>query len=71
MTRNDYAAYRRSVRDNGLSYTLRHAPARDGAALTKLDTLARAEDMLAWRVQWLSCPDTDCGSIIRLTSFIR
>ena len=71
MTRNEYAAYRRSIRDNGLGYTLRHASERDGATLTKLNTLARAQDMLAWRVQWLSRPDTDRASIIRLSSFIR
>ena len=26
MTRTQYRAYRRSIRDNGLTYTLSHAP---------------------------------------------
>jgi hypothetical protein len=68
MDRQTYQTYRRSIRDNGLSYTLRHAPKLDGYTLAKLDILAHMQDMLAWRVRWLAQPDTSRANIIKLTS---
>jgi hypothetical protein len=70
MTRTQYRAYRRSIRDNGLAYTLRHAPKPDGYTLARLDIIAGMQDMLAWRVRWINQPDTTRGNIIRLTSTI-
>jgi hypothetical protein len=70
MTRTQYRAYRRSIRDNGLAYTLRHAPKPDGYMLAKLDIIASMQDMLAWRVRWINQPDTTRGNVIRLTSTI-
>lgn len=68
MDRKTYQAYRRSIRDNGLRYTLAHAPKLDGWVLAKLDILANMQDMLAWRVRWLAQTDTSRANIIKLTS---
>ena len=68
MTRSQYQAYRRSIRDNGLAYTLRHAPKLDGYTLARLDLIANMQDMLDWRVRWINRPDTTRANIIRLTS---
>lgn len=68
MTRTQYRIYRRSIRDNGLSYTLRHAPKLDGYTLAKLDILSNQVDLLAWRVEWIAKPDSTRANIIRLTS---
>lgn len=68
MNRNTYFSYRRSVRDNGLNYTLEHAPKLDGYKLVKLDLIAHSVDLLAWRVQWINNPDTTRAKIIKLTS---
>jgi hypothetical protein len=68
MDRKTYQAYRRSIRDNGLRYTLAHAPKLDGWTLAKLDILANMQDMLAWRVRWIAQPDTSRANIIKLTS---
>jgi hypothetical protein len=68
MDRKTYLAYRRSIRDNGLRYTLAHAPKLDTYTLAKLDILANMQDMLAWRVRWLAQPDTSRANVIKLTS---
>lgn len=68
MNKRQYLSYRRSIRDNGLRYTLSHAPKLDGYTLAKLDLIANMQDMLAWRVRWLAQPDTSRLNIIKLTS---
>jgi hypothetical protein len=70
MTKTDYQAHRRSIRDNGLQYTINHADKLTGYQLAKLDILANQPDLLAWRVRWLAQPDTTRKNIIKLTSFI-
>ena len=70
MTKHEYKTYRRSIRDNGVSYTISHAPTVDGWALAKLDILANLQDLLELRVRWLANPDTNAKNIIKLTSFI-
>ena len=68
MNRNTYNAYRRNIRANGLTYTLRHAPTVDGWTLAKLDLIANMQDLLALRARWIAQPDTTRANIIRLTS---
>jgi hypothetical protein len=68
MNKATYKAYQRSIKDNGLRYTLAHAPKLDGYALAKLDILYNMEDPLEWRVRWLNQPDTTRLNILKLTS---
>jgi len=68
MNKKTYLEYRRSIKDNGLRYTLAHAPKLDGYALAKLDILYNMEDLLAWRVRWMNQPDTTRLNILKLTS---
>jgi hypothetical protein len=68
MKKQAYMSYRRSIRDNGLRYTIAHAPLLDGYKLAKLDILANMVDLLEWRVRWLLQPDSTPKQIIKLTS---
>jgi hypothetical protein len=68
MNKQQYKAYRRSMRDNGTNYTIEHAPKYDGWTLARLDILANTPDLLEWRVRWLGNPDTNAKNIIKLTS---
>jgi len=68
MDKITYLKYKRSIKDNGLRYTLAHAPKVDGYALAKLDILYNMEDPLAWRVRWMKQPDTTTLNILKLTS---
>lgn len=68
MTRTEYRTHLRSIRDNGLQYTINHADKLAGYQLAKLDILANLPDLLAWRVRWLAQPDTSRKNIIKLTS---
>lgn len=68
MTRTEYRAHMRSIKDNGLQYTIDHADKVTGYTLAKLDILANLEDLLAWRVRWIAQPDTTRKNIIKLTS---
>ena len=70
MTKLEYVQHRRNIKDNGLNYVLSHCSKADSYTLVKLDILANMVDLLAWRVQWLSYPDTSKKNIIKLTSFI-
>lgn len=68
MNKATYRAHRRSIRENGLQYTINHSNKLVGYQLAKLDLLANMQDMLAWRVRWLDQPDTSRKNIIKLTS---
>ena len=68
MTKTQYRMHLRSIRDNGLQYTIDHVDKMTGYKLAKLDILANQPDLLAWRVQWLASPDTSPKNIIKLTS---
>jgi hypothetical protein len=68
MTRTQYNQHRRSIRDNGLNYTLAHASIGDTYTLAKLDLLANRPDLLAWRAAWIVQSDTTRANVIRLTS---
>ena len=68
MNKTQYRTHRRSIRDNGLQYTINHADKPTGYQLAKLDILANMPDLLAWRVRWLAQPDTSRKNIIKLTS---
>ena len=68
MNKHQYLTYRRSIRDNGIRYTLEHAPKLDSYTLAKLDILSNMEDLLSMRVRWINNPDTSRANIIRLTS---
>jgi hypothetical protein len=70
MTKSEYLAYRRDIKDNGLKYVLSHCSKADSYTLVKLDILANMVDLLAWRVQWISYPDTTKKNIIKLTSIV-
>ena len=70
MTKQEYKTYRRSMRDNGVNYTITHASKFVGWTLAKLDVLANMVDLLAWRAWWINQPDTSRKNIIKLTSFI-
>lgn len=68
MNRTEYRAHLRSIKDNGLQYTINHTDKLTGYQLAKLDILANMPDLLAWRVRWLNQPDTTRKNIIKLTS---
>jgi len=68
MTKIEYKLHQRSIKDNGLQYTINHVDKATGYKLAKLDILANQADLLAWRVQWLANPDTSPKNIIKLTS---
>jgi len=68
MNKATYRAHRRSIRDNGLQYTINHADKLTGYQLAKLDILANRPDLLEWRVRWLAQPDTSRLNILKLTS---
>jgi hypothetical protein len=68
MTRTQYLQHRRSIRDNGIRYTLANVSVGDSYTLAKLDLLANMQDMLVWRVRWINQPDTTRANIIKLTS---
>ena len=68
MTKIEYKLHQRSIKDNGLQYTIDHTDKSTGYKLAKLDILANQCDLLAWRVQWLKNPDTSSKAIIKLTS---
>jgi hypothetical protein len=68
MNKQQYREYRRSMRDNGVQYTIDHAPTMVGYTLARLDVLANLGDLLEWRVWWMNQPDTSRANIIKLTS---
>ena len=68
MTKIEYKMHQRSIKDNGLQYTIDHTDKMTGYKLAKLDILANQPDLLAWRVKWLKSPDTSPKNIIKLTS---
>ena len=68
MTKTQYKMHLRSIRDNGLQYTIDHTDKATGYKLARLDILANQTDLLAWRVKWLASPDTSPKNIIKLTS---
>jgi hypothetical protein len=68
MNKATYQAYQRSIKDNGLRYTLEHCPKLDSYMLAKLDIIRNMQDMLEWRVRWLNQPDTSRLNILKLTS---
>ena len=68
MNKTQYRTHRRSIRDNGLQYTINHADKLTGYQLAKLDILTNMPDLLEWRVRWLAQPDTTRKNIIKLTS---
>jgi len=70
MTKSEYLAYRRSIKDNGLRYVLSHCSKPDSYTLAKLDILANMVDLLAWRVKWINQSDTTKKNVIKLTSII-
>ena len=70
MTKTQYRMHLRSIKDNGLQYTIDHVDTMTGYKLAKLDILANQPDLLDWRVKWLASPDTSPKNIIKLTSTI-
>lgn len=68
MNRTQYTQHRRSIRDNGIRYTLAHVNVPDSYILAKLDILAHQDDLLAWRARWITQSDTTRANVIRLTS---
>jgi hypothetical protein len=68
MTKTEYRTHLRSIRDNGLQYTIDHTDKLTGYQLAKLDIIAKRLDLLAMRVRWIAQPDTSRKNIIKLTS---
>lgn len=68
MTRTEYRAHLRSIKENGLQYTINHTDKATGYKLAKLDILANQEDLLALRVRWIKQSDSTRKNVIKLTS---
>jgi hypothetical protein len=71
MNKTQYRTHLRSVKDNGLRYTLDHIPIADQEILRKIYIIQKTVDFLNWRKKWLANPlDTSKANIIKLTSKI-
>jgi hypothetical protein len=71
MTRAEFKAYRRSIRDNGRAYTIRHARPAHRATLQALYPERARVNWLACRAKWLANPaGDDRAVIVKLSSFL-
>lgn len=68
MTRTEYRAHMRNIKDNGLRYTLTQVDKATSYTLVKLDILANMEDFLAMRARWIQQNAGTRKNIIKLTS---
>lgn len=68
MNRTQYRTARRSIRDNGARYTIRHAHEDSRASLERLHDIGQQIDHLLERQQWAAKPDTTAANIVRLTT---
>jgi len=70
MNRAIYDSIRRSVRMNGVRYTLSQAVPRDQATIQRLWGDQRPEDMLKWRERWMPSREAweTQADIVRLTA---
>jgi hypothetical protein len=71
MKKTQYRTHLKSVKGNGLLYTLNHTPNADKDILQKIHAMQMTVDFLQWRQEWFANPlDTSKKNIIKLTSTI-
>jgi hypothetical protein len=71
MNKTQYRTHLKSVKNNGLLYTLNHIQNADKDILQKIHSIQMSVDFLTWRKEWFANPlDTSKKNIIKLTSTI-
>jgi hypothetical protein len=71
MNKTQYRTHLKSVKSNGLLYTLNHIQNADKDILQKIHSIQMSVDFLTWRKEWFANPlDTSKKNIIKLTSKI-